>query len=106
MVLRCWLYSILLHGALVPGAGGRVPGVLKSVLAVVGIHVPMISAALCCRGYTPSAMLRKYCINRFRLLIITWKGVVDHDNQSKSVDTTILGTLLTSHCVWIRDSWV
>ena len=61
MVLRCWLYSILLHGALVPGAGGRVPGVLKSVLAVVGIHVPMISAALC---------LQKILIPLFRALCL------------------------------------
>ena len=43
------------------------------------------------RGYTPSAMIRKYCNNRFRLPIVTRKGVVDHDNQSKSVVTTILG---------------
>ena len=35
------------------------------------------------REDTPSAMIRKYCNNLFRLLLSTWKGVVDHDKQSK-----------------------
>ena len=35
------------------------------------------------RGYTPSAMVRKYCNNLFRLPIVTRKGVFDHNKQSK-----------------------